>query len=266
MKIAIIGCGNMGLTYARSFLKYDLVNRESLLLVARSPERAAALEALNLGTVIARIGEAVATCEVIVIAVKPQDADPVYPVLKPFLNKEQVVFSVMAGIPIEKLEAELRHPYIIRAMPNTPAQIGMGMTAFAISKEATVDHLRKAEKLFSTTGRTVFLESESLLNAVTAVSGSGPAYFYYIVKAMIEAGKSVGLDESLAALLVKQTMMGAYHLMNNSTQPLDALIKAVASKGGTTEAALKGFEENGVAKGIVAGMQAAEKRAFELAK
>jgi pyrroline-5-carboxylate reductase len=129
-----------------------------------------------------------------------------------------------------------------------------------------MDQVRKVEKMLSTTGREIMVEEESMLDAVTALSGSGPAYFYYIVKHMIEAGKQMGLDESMSALLVKQTMVGAYHLMANSNKNLNELIANVKSKGGTTEAALNKFDEKHVGESIIEALKAAENRAKELSK
>jgi pyrroline-5-carboxylate reductase len=126
--------------------------------------------------------------------------------------------------------------------------------------------LRRVENLINATGRSVFLEDESLLDAVTALSGSGPAYFFYLVKAMIEAGKKMGFDEGMAGMLVKQTMLGSFHLIQTADKSLDELIKAVASKGGTTEAALRRFEEGALADTLVAGIESAQKRAQELSK
>jgi len=151
-------------------------------------------------------------------------------------------------------------------MPNTPAMLGMGITAYSASPEVDIHQLRKIENLINATGRSVFLEDEDQLNAVTALSGSGPAYFFYVVKAMIEAGKQMGFEESVAALLVKQTMLGSYHLINTADKSLDALIKAVASKGGTTEAALRQFEAGGLDKTLENGIFAAQVRSTELSK
>src|SRR5690606_22280976 len=115
-------------------------------------------------------------------------------------------------------------------------------------------------------GRSVYLENEALIDAVTALSGSGPAYFYYLVKHMVEAGIKMGFDEGLSRLLVKQTMLGSYHLINNAEKSLDELIAAVASKGGTTEAALKTFEEKQLGLSLIEGILKAEERAKELSK
>jgi pyrroline-5-carboxylate reductase len=151
-------------------------------------------------------------------------------------------------------------------MPNTPAQLGMGITGFCAAKETKIQDILKADNLLNTTGKTVFFENEEKLDAVTALSGSGPAYFYIIVNAMIEAGKKMGIEESVSAMLVKQTMNGAFHLMNNAESSIDELIKAVASKGGTTEAAMQKFNELHLSEAIMQGILAAEKRAKELSK
>ena len=167
---------------------------------------------------------------------------------------------------IERIASTLVKHNIIRAMPNSPAELGMGMTAFTANKFLSIEQIRKAENLLATTGRTVFFENEDLLDAVTALSGSGPAYFFYIVKQMIEAGKQMGFDEATSAMLVKQTMLGSFHLMNTADKSLDELITAVASKGGTTEAALSVFESQGVGQGLKEGIVNARDRARELSK
>ena len=172
----------------------------------------------------------------------------------------------MAGIPIKVLEENLGHKSIVRAMPNTPAQLGMGITGFTAGKGTKIQAILKADNLLNATGKTIFLEDENLLDAVTALSGSGPAYFYYIVDAMIQAGVKMGLEEPVAALLVKQTMNGSFHLMNNADKSLQELIAAVTSKGGTTEAALKKFAEKGLSETIKEGLFSAEARAKELSK
>ena len=265
-KVAIVGAGNMGMTYAKAMLKFDFVSADTLLLVEANPERAATLRKEQSAKVIAAFSPEIGETEVVIVAVKPQDFAAVAQQLKTVLKENQIVLSVMAGISIATMEEQLNHKKIIRSMPNTPAQIGMGVTAFVAADGATKDHVRLIEKLLSTTGREVYVETEDMIDAVTGVSGSGPAYFYYIVKAMIEAGKEMGLDEVMSSLLVQQTMLGAYHLMKNSEMSLDELIAVVKSKGGTTEAALNTFETEGVSKGLKEGMKAAKTRAAELSE
>ena len=264
MKISIVGCGNMGLAYARSFLKYNLVTKQDLLLVEKNEVRKEALEKLNIGNVVSHVDGNISTYDIIILAVKPQDFTGICEGLKNSLGSKNIILSIMAGISIKQLEEKLGRKTIIRAMPNSPAQLGMGMTAFTSAKGMTIEQLKKAENLLGSTGRTVFFEDENLLDAVTALSGSGPAYFFYFVKYMIDAGIKMGIEPSVASLLVKQTMIGSFELVNNATQNLDELIAAVKSKGGTTEAALKEFQQGGLGDTLVKGILAAEKRAKEL--
>lgn len=266
MKIAIIGCGNMGMAFARAFLKFDLVKNQDFLLVEKSTDRMDSLTAFQPGVITGVIGPQIGEYDLIILSVKPQDFLSVASSLKEVIQPSQVVLSIMAGVTIEGIQSALEHKAVIRAMPNTPAMLGMGITAYSASPEVDIHQLRKIENLINATGRSVFLEDEDQLNAVTALSGSGPAYFFYVVKAMIEAGKQMGFEESVAALLVKQTMLGSYHLINNADKSLDDLIKAVASKGGTTEAALRQFEAGGLDKTLENGIFAAQVRSTELSK
>jgi pyrroline-5-carboxylate reductase len=266
MKVAIIGAGNMGMAFAKSFIQYELVKKENLFLIEKNAERAEALRQEKAGAVIDTINAKIGEYDLIILSVKPQDFASLQDELRAVIQPNQLILSIMAGISIEKIKSSLNHNLIVRAMPNTPALLGMGMTAFSAAGDITLSQLKKVENLINSTGRAIFLEDESLLDAVTALSGSGPAYFFYLVKAMIEAGKEMGFEDSMASLLVKQTMLGSYHLINNSEKNLDELIKAVASKGGTTEAALKRFEEGLLSQNLKEGIFAAQKRATELSK
>jgi pyrroline-5-carboxylate reductase len=266
MKIAIVGCGNMGLAYARSFLKYNLVTKDELLLVEKSDVRKESLEKLSIAKVVSHFDETIGDYDIIILAVKPQDFSGISEGLNKALTPKNIILSIMAGIRIKLLEDTLGHNVIVRAMPNSPAQLGMGITAFTSGKGIVMEELRKVENLLGSTGRTVFLEDENLLDAVTALSGSGPAYFFYIVKNMIDAGVKMGIEPSVSAMLVKQTMIGSYELINSASQNLDELIAAVKSKGGTTETALLEFQNGQLGETLVKGILAAEKRAKELSK
>ncbi len=266
MKIAIVGCGNMGMAFARSFVQYDLVKKEDLLLIEKSAERCEALGAEKEGVVVSTVNESLQNYDLVILSVKPQDFKVVAEELKPNLSSQQLVLSIMAGIPIERIQADLNHKNVVRAMPNTPAMLGQGITGYTAAEGVDFQKLLKVENLINATGRSVYVEDEDMIDAITALSGSGPAYFYYIVKHMVEAGRSMGFDEGMARLLVKQTMLGSYHLINNAEKSLDELITAVASKGGTTEAALKTFGEEGLGDILVKGILSAEKRAKELSK
>ncbi len=265
-KIAIIGCGNMGLTYARSFLQFNLVTRENLMLIAKDKNHARNLRKMDLGKISSKIDNKLADFGVIVLSVKPQDFSSVIEPLKKSLQPHNVVLSVMAGITLETLSDALDHEIIVRAMPNTPSQLGMGVTGFSASSSVNIHQISIIDNLLNTTGRTIFLEDESQIDAVTALSGSGPAYFFYIIKNMIDAGIEMGLEESVAAMLVKQTMLGSFHLMNQSPKKLEELINAVSSKGGTTEAAFRKFKERGFGDSLKEAVWAAQKRARELSR
>ncbi len=266
MKVAIVGCGNMGMAFARSFVQYDLVKKENLLLIEKSRERSEQLRAEKEGIVVDTINDTLGSYDLVILSVKPQDFKSVSPELKEFLNSEQVVLSIMAGIPISRIQEDLDHKSVVRAMPNTPAMLGQGITGYCASEGISFQKLQRIDNLINATGRSVYLENESMIDAVTALSGSGPAYFYYVVKHMVEAGIKMGFEEGMSRLLVKQTMLGAYHLINNAEKSLDDLITAVASKGGTTEAALKTYEEAKLGESLIQGILNAELRAKELSK
>ena len=266
MKIALLGCGNMGMAYAQSFIKHHIVEKANLLLFERHAPRRDALETMALGEVVAQIDERLSTCNIVILAVKPQDFQVLAAEVKALLSPDAVVLSIMAGLTIDKIAGALNTNRIVRAMPNSPAQIGMGITAYTATAAVLPEQLHKIENLLSTTGRTVFIEEESGMDAVTALSGSGPAYFFYLVKAMVEAGTRMGLEEPVAAMLVEQTMLGSFHLINNSPLSLDQLILAVASKGGTTEAALSKLGLRQVGEHLTEAILDAEQRAKVLSQ
>ena len=199
-----------------------------------------------------------------ILAVKPQDFKELAESLRKVVDPSCVVLSIMAGTEISFIQSSLNHSFIVRAMPNLPVEISMGMTAFTGSNELTHDQIMLVENLLSTTGRTLYLKEEKQLNAVTALSGSGPAYFFYFMKYLVDAGVKMGLDEHVSSILAKQTMLGSFHLINNGQKTLDEYIASVASKGGTTEAALKTFNEHQMGEVIVSALQNAENRAEEL--
>ena len=265
MKIAIIGAGNMGLSFSKSFLKYELIKPENLHLITRSQSKILKIKEEFPKSEVSVFEEVKnLDADLIIIAVKPQDFQKVAESFQFSLNENQMILSIMAGIKIEKIQESLNHNFVVRAMPNSPTLLGMGITGYTSAEGISFNQLMNIERLLNSTGRSVYLENEDLLDGVTALSGSGPAYFYYIVDAMIKAGTEMGIDENLSKLFVKQTMLGAYHLINNSEKSLEDLIKDVASKGGTTEAALKTFEENSFKEILQKGILNAEKRAKEL--
>jgi pyrroline-5-carboxylate reductase len=266
MKILLIGGGNMGLTYATSFLKAHIATTADMMILEKSEERAAKLATQNIGTVYSKPGDCLPIADVVILAVKPQDAPTLFAAIKPFITQSQVFLSIMAGVKMEAISAGLNVTKIIRAMPNLPAQIGMGMTAFTSADAVTRSELVAVHNLLNTTGKTIYLDKENMIDAATAISGSGPAYVYFFMNAMMEAAQSLGFSPSEAELLVEQTFLGSVHLQNRNSLSCTDWIKKVASKGGTTEAALSIFQSTTVNKDIKNGAKAAFNRAVELGK
>lgn len=254
----------MGLTYAQSFLRSHIANKEQMMILEKSPEKAGQLAQKDIGTVYGQPEDCLGGADLIILAVKPQDAPALFESLRPMIDPQQVFLSIMAGVKIQAIAAGLGAKKIIRAMPNLPAQIGMGMTAFTSSEEVTRIELVMVQNLLSTTGKTVYVEKESAIDAATAISGSGPAYVWFFMKALMEAAQQMGFNEPESELLVSQTFRGAVELYSKSDLSCQEWIERVASKGGTTEAALRSYRSNAVYEDIISGAKAAFDRAVEL--
>ncbi|MCB0688840.1 MAG: pyrroline-5-carboxylate reductase [Saprospiraceae bacterium] len=266
MKILIIGGGNMGLTYATSFLRSHIVKPEEMMILEKSATKAAELSRQGIGTVHELPQDCLPEADLIILAVKPQDAPALFEHIRPMVDPQQVFLSIMAGIKIETIAQMLNVQKIIRAMPNLPAQIGMGMTVYSSSEEVTRIELVMVQNLLNTTGKAIYVDRESLLDAATAISGSGPAYVFYCMQAFIEAAERMGFSAPEAELLTLQTFKGAVDLFHKNDFTCNEWIKRVASRGGTTEAALEYFNNHQVAAHLEGGAQAALKRAEELSK
>lgn len=266
MKITIVGCGNMGLMFAHAFIKDSIVAKSDLLLLEKDAARREELNKLDLAEVVDGDDARIADSDVFILAVKPQGFEAMAAELKPLFKNAKVIISIMAGVKMARIEELLGNTNIVRAMPNSPCELGMGMTGFTATDALSKEQIHVVENLMASTGKAVYFETEDLIDACTAVSGSGPAYFFYIIKNMVEAGVKMGLEASTAALLAKQTMLGSFHLMNVTDKDLNGLIKSVASKGGTTQAALDGFDELSVGENLQKGMTRARDRARELSE
>ncbi|MEM6318671.1 MAG: pyrroline-5-carboxylate reductase [Bacteroidota bacterium] len=264
MKILVIGGGNMGLTYAQSFLRAKITTPKDMMILEKNAKKAEELSKKDVGTVYGSPEECLKKADLIILAVKPQDTTALFESLRPHTDEQQVFVSIMAGVTIETISKALGVKKVIRAMPNLPAQIGMGMTSFTSTDDVTRIELVMVQNLINTTGKTVYVENEAFIDATTAISGSGPAYVYYFMQAMMEAAKGMGFTTSQAELLVSQTFQGAVDLYNKSDLTCAEWIAKVSSKGGTTEAAVKAFKKHKVHEDIVRGAQAALNRAIEL--
>ncbi len=208
-------------------------------------------------------GPALARCDVVVWAVKPQTFRDAAAQARPHVQ-HALHLSVAAGIRSDSIAQWLGSERIVRAMPNTPALVGKGMTGLFARAAVSAQERSLVEAVVATTGEHVWLGEESQLDAVTALSGSGPAYVFYFLEAMVQAGTGMGLTEAQARQLAIGTFTGAAALAGASTDPLALLRERVTSKGGTTYAALTSLESSGVKAAFVRAMQAAQQRAGEL--
>lgn len=208
----------------------------------------------------AGIDATVADSDVIVLAVKPQQMRDVVARLQPFM-KTQLLISIAAGIRAVDLSRWLNgYSAIVRTMPNTPALIGKGITGMVALDGVTPEQHDHADAIMRAVGATVWLDDEALIDPVTALSGSGPAYVFYFIEAMQRAGEALGLTPAQASELSIATFVGASHLAAEATDPVSVLRDRVTSKGGTTHAALVSMAESGVADAIVRAIDAAAAR------
>ncbi|MBT8218991.1 MAG: pyrroline-5-carboxylate reductase [Bacteroidia bacterium] len=266
MKILVIGGGNMGLTYAQSFIRSHITSETDMMILEKSAEKAADLRLKDIGTIYTDPEDCLSRADLVILAVKPQDSLSLFETLKPYVSDQQVFLSIMAGVKIATIQKGLGITKVIRAMPNLPARIGMGMTTFTSAPDVTRIELVMAQNLINTTGKTIYLDNEEAIDATTAISGSGPAYVFFFMHAMMEAAREMGFSESESELLVSQTFKGAVDLYEKSNYSCQEWIARVASKGGTTEAALASYREGTLHKDIKSGAMAALVRAQELGK
>lgn len=254
----------MGLTYAQSFLRSRIVTSDQLMVLCRTYEKANLLSQQQDGRFFSDPQHCVPEADLLILAVKPQDSARLFEQIRPFTQPGQVFLSIMAGVRMNAIAEALGTDKIIRAMPNLPSQIGAGVTAFTSTEPVTRIELVMVQNLLNTTGKTLYVEKEDMIDAATAISGSGPAYVFFFMNAMMEAARNMGFTNSEAELLVSQTFAGAVGLYHQSDRSCGDWIARVASKGGTTEAALRVYSETTLHGDIIAGAEAALKRAKEL--
>ena len=266
MKILIIGGGNMGKTYADSFIASHAIQRDDLYILEHFEEKVNYFKSLGFKNVFFQPDDFIKEMDLIILAIKPQDIQALFPKIRRYISENQTILSIMAGVPMSTISQGLTTRKIVRAMPNLPAQIGMGMTGFTSAEEVSKEEVFNIQNLLNTTGKSLYFDDESKLDAVTAISGSGPAYVFYFMDAMIGTAMNMGFTKVQSEMLVEQTFIGAIHLLNVHNISCKEWISRVASKGGTTEAALIKFEEAKLAENIEVGLKAALQRAVELGK
>ena len=264
--IGFIGAGNMAEAIIKGLIKSRLYSPDQL---AASDNDMARLktksETYGIKTYDSN-RDLVRTSSIIVLSVKPQVLKGVLSEITGYLTSNQLIISIAAGIPIGLIQDIIgKDRPIIRVMPNTPALIQRGISAIARGESATEDHINKARAIFNAVGKTV-IAGEKMMDAVTALSGSGPGFVFRIMESFVEAGENLGFDRDTALMLVKQTFLGASHLADESELSLSRLREMVTSPGGTTAAGLASFEEKALTEAIKSGVKAACDRSIELGK
>jgi pyrroline-5-carboxylate reductase len=261
-RIAIIGGGRIGEALLSGLLSSGW---SDIVVTSRRDERVAELRERHDVEATTSNPTAVQGAAIVVIAVKPQDIDKLLEEIGPLLSSGQTVLSVAAAVSTKRIEARIAEGVpVVRAMPNSPSTVHEGMAGISAGSHATDTHLAQAEDVLSHLGRVVRVQ-EDAMDAITAVSGSGPAYFALLAEAMIEAGILLGLAREISTTLVVQTMLGtAKQLRDEKMHPVE-LRESVTSPGGTTIAAIRELEQAGVRAAFLNAIQAAMTRARELA-
>ncbi|MBD3783595.1 MAG: pyrroline-5-carboxylate reductase [Micrococcales bacterium] len=261
--VAIFGAGVMGETLLSGLLRAGRP-ADSLVITERRAERAAELVE-RYGVRVLENTEAAALADTLVLVVKPQDMGSLLEEIAPHVDHGNLVVSLAAGITtafVESLLPEGRS--VVRVMPNTPALVDQGMAAVSGGAHCEPQHLTEARELLAATGKVVEVP-EKMQDAVTAISGSGPAYIFYVVEAMIEAGVVLGMPRATATELVVQTLYGAATMIKETGQHPTVLREQVTSPGGTTAAALRVMDDHKVRAAFISAMEAAATRSRELA-
>lgn len=269
-KIVLVGCGKMGGAILEGFVK-NTINPENIKVVEPSLYRKKEYKKKYNIQVVPTANEIAKnfTPDIIIFAVKPQIIDEILPEYKPFSNRKTLFISVIAGKEIKQFENILgKHAKIIRTMPNLPATIGKGITVACANNNISTADINQTKVLLATLGEVTLIKEEALLHQVTALSGSGPAYVFYFIECLIEAGKKIGLSEELAKTLTYKTIQGSIELIIDQGVSASELRKQVTSPKGTTEAGLALLmKEHGSVKQIVKKtLKAATKRSTELSK
>ncbi len=267
-KIVFIGPGVMAEAMIAVLIRENLAKPDMLIASGPRAERTEDLAARY--SITGTTDNAVAASEgdVVVLSVKPQRLDAVLDGLRGSIKEEALIISIVAGAPIAKISGILGHQAVIRAMPNTPAQIGEGITVWTASAAVSDEQREICQQILAALGQEIFMEEETYLNMATALSGTGPAYVFLFMEAMVDAGVHLGFPRRVAEQLVAQTVRGSVDYYTRDTDPLHLarLRNQVTSPGGTSAAALYYLEKAGFRTAISRAIWAAYERSRELGK
>lgn len=265
-KIGLIGCGNMGEALLAGLIKNEEFRNEDIAVSEKQEGKLNSLKNKYTGVNFTNNNKStVENSEVIILAVKPQDMEALLKEISPSLKTSQLLISIAAGIKISFIEKNIPSSIpVVRAMPNLPALICEGISAYSTSQTISEENEEIAEKILRSVGKAIKIE-EDKLDAVTAISGSGPAYIFYILESMMEAGEKLGLSKEQSKNLSVQTILGAAKMIEQGECPAD-MRKKVTSPNGTTEAALKVLFNKEWKEVLIEAIKKAEQRSKELSK
>lgn len=266
--IAFIGPGNMAEAMISGLIREDVAPAGSIVASGPRLRRGDYLQQKYGIRTLTDNGEAASQADVVVLAIKPQSLDSVLSDLRGRLKPPALILSIIAGVPIKKISLGVDHEKIVRSMPNTPARIGKGITVWTADPQVTQEQQEMARQILNALGQQVFLEDEKYLDMATALSGTGPAYVFLFMEAMVDAGVHLGFPRRVAEQLVIETMRGSveYYFSASESQPihLAGLRSQVTSPGGTTAAAMYFLEKAGFRTAISRAIWAAYERSREL--
>ena len=267
-KIAFIGSGVMGEAMIAGLLRQNMAPLSSLIAAEPRAERIEELRNLYGIQMTTDNAEAVSQADVVVLSVKPQSLGKVFSTTRGYIHSHALVLSIVAGAPISKIANGLDHAAIVRSMPNTPAQIGEGITVWTAAAAVTEEQQQMARRILQALGEEVFVEDETYLDMATALSGTGPAYVFLFMEAMVDAGVHLGFHRSVSERLVAQTVLGSvdYYLKKKNVAHLASLRNQVTSPAGTTAAALYYLDKAGFRTAISRAIWAAYERSQDLGK
>ncbi len=264
MKVTFIGGGNMGEAMLSALLSQRLCAAEDISVSDIDESCRQCLEEKYGVSVTSDSRLAAGDGDVVVLAVKPKNLTDVMAELESRLKSTQLVLSIVAGARIDTLCQGMKHRHIVRCMPNTPSKIGEGMSVWAATAQVTAEQKKWTSSILGAMGREIYVADENYLDMATAISGSGPAYFFLFAESLVEAAVNIGILRDMAEELVLQTMLGSAHLIQKSGKSPAELRRMVTSPGGTTAEALLQFEKSGFSQTILQAVTAAYNKAKQL--
>jgi pyrroline-5-carboxylate reductase len=264
-KLAVVGAGSMAEALISGIIESRLITGDNIWVTNKGNEEKLQFMQKTYGVQATyNLEEIFKGAEAVILAIKPKDAADAITLIKPYLKTDMLIISVLAGVSIESIEllAERKLP-VVRAMPNTSAAVGKSASALSVNERVTTKQMELVKEIFETVGMAAFVE-EKQLDAVTGLSGSGPAYIYYLAEAMEKSAEEIGLEKEMAKEFIIQTLIGAAEMLAKSAKEPQQLRKEVTSPGGTTEAGVKVLEENGVQKAFIECIKQATAQSIRL--